>query len=97
MVVPSTCLRTIGVLQTQAGVPGGNFAVVRKKIRGIAGTSEAARALALSVACTLLALFVFGFVKGSFTGARPIRSALQTGRVGGLAAGAAFRIALVIS
>jgi len=56
----------------------------------------AARALAVSVAFTLLALFVFGYVKGHFTGARPIRSALQTALVGGLAAAAAFGIARAI-
>ena len=59
--------------------------------------SAAARALAVSVAFTLVALFVFGFVKGHFTGARPIRSALQTALVGGLAAAAAFGIARAIS
>jgi vacuolar iron transporter family protein len=59
--------------------------------------AAAARALAVSVALTLLALFVFGYVKGHFTGARPIRSALQTALVGGLAAAAAFGIARAIS
>jgi VIT1/CCC1 family predicted Fe2+/Mn2+ transporter len=59
--------------------------------------SAAARALAVSVAFTLLALFVFGYVKGHFTGARPIRSALQTALVGGLAAAAAFGIARAIA
>jgi VIT1/CCC1 family predicted Fe2+/Mn2+ transporter len=59
--------------------------------------AAAARALAVSVAFTLLALFVFGYVKGHFTGARPIRSALQTALVGGLAAAAAFGIARAIS
>jgi VIT1/CCC1 family predicted Fe2+/Mn2+ transporter len=59
--------------------------------------SAAGRALAVSVAFTLVALFVFGFVKGHFTGARPIRSALQTALVGGLAAAAAFGIARAIS
>jgi vacuolar iron transporter family protein len=59
--------------------------------------SAAARALAVSVAFTLVALFVFGYVKGHFTGARPIRSALQTALVGGLAAAAAFAIARAIS
>jgi VIT1/CCC1 family predicted Fe2+/Mn2+ transporter len=59
--------------------------------------SAAARALEVSVAFTLLALFVFGYVKGHFTGARPIRSALQTALVGGLAAAAAFGIARAIS
>jgi vacuolar iron transporter family protein len=57
----------------------------------------AARALTVSVAVTLLALFVFGYVKGHFTGARPIGSALQTALVGGLAAAAAFGIARAIS
>ncbi len=57
----------------------------------------ATRALNVSVACTLLALFAFGYVKGHFTGARPIRSALQTTLVGGLAAAAAFMIARAIS
>jgi VIT1/CCC1 family predicted Fe2+/Mn2+ transporter len=57
----------------------------------------AARALTVSVAVTLLALFVFGYVKGHFTGAGPIRSALQTALVGGLAAAAAFGIAHAIA
>lgn len=59
--------------------------------------AAASRALAVSVALTLLALTVFGYVKGHFTGARPIRSALQTALVGGLAAAAAFGIARAIS
>ena len=59
--------------------------------------AAATRALAVSVALTLLALTVFGYVKGHFTGARPVRSALQTALVGGLAAAAAFGIARAIS
>jgi VIT1/CCC1 family predicted Fe2+/Mn2+ transporter len=59
--------------------------------------AAAARALAVSVAVTLLALFVFGYVKGHFTGAGPMRSALQTALVGGIAAAAAFGIARAIS
>jgi VIT1/CCC1 family predicted Fe2+/Mn2+ transporter len=54
-------------------------------------------ALLLSVGVTLLALFVFGFIKGRFTGTRPIRSALQTALIGSLAAGVAFLIARAIS
>lgn len=57
----------------------------------------AARALSASVAFTLVALFVFGYAKGQFTGAGPLRSALQTTLVGGLAAAAAFGIARAIS
>lgn len=55
------------------------------------------RALAVSIGVTLGALFVFGFVKGRFTGTRPFRSAFQTTLIGGAAAGAAFSIARVFS
>ena len=54
---------------------------------------EAQEALWSSIAVTLLALFVFGWAKGRFTGASPLRSALQTTLVGGLAAAAAFTLA----
>jgi len=54
-------------------------------------------ALLFSVGLTLLALLVFGFIKGRFTGTRPLRSALQTALIGSLAAGAAFLIARAIS
>ena len=53
-------------------------------------------ALAWSVAVTLLALLVFGYIKGRFTTDRPWRSAWQTVLVGGLAASAAFLIAKAI-
>jgi vacuolar iron transporter family protein len=53
-------------------------------------------ALIGSVIVTLIALFVFGFVKGRFTTSRPMRSAGQTILVGGLAAAAAFAIAKII-
>ena len=54
-------------------------------------------ALVFSVAVTLIALFVFGFIKGRYTGTRPLRSALQTALIGSVAAGAAFLIARLIS
>jgi len=53
-------------------------------------------ALRVSVGVTLLALMVFGGVKGHFTGVKPWRSGLQTALVGGLAAAAAFYIARLI-
>lgn len=53
-------------------------------------------ALLYSIVLTLTALVVFGFVKGHFTGTRPIRSALQTAFIGSVAAGAAFAIARMI-
>jgi VIT1/CCC1 family predicted Fe2+/Mn2+ transporter len=59
--------------------------------------SEAATALTVSVIVTLLALFVFGLVKGRFTGVSPWKSAWQTVLVGGLAAAAAFLLAKWIS
>jgi VIT1/CCC1 family predicted Fe2+/Mn2+ transporter len=54
-------------------------------------------ALVWSVVVTLLALGGFGYVKGRFTGARATRSAAQTTVIGGLAAGAAFLLAKLIS
>ena len=54
-------------------------------------------ALRVSVVVTLLALIIFGFVKARLTGAAPLRSALQTLVVGGLAATAAFLIARAIA
>jgi VIT1/CCC1 family predicted Fe2+/Mn2+ transporter len=53
-------------------------------------------ALIGSVLVTMLALFVFGFIKGRFTTNRPVRSAWQTVLVGGVAAVAAFLIARMI-
>jgi VIT1/CCC1 family predicted Fe2+/Mn2+ transporter len=58
---------------------------------------DAHTALIVSVCVTMLALVVFGLVKGRYTGARPLKSALQTTITGGLAATAAFVIARLIS
>jgi vacuolar iron transporter family protein len=58
---------------------------------------NARTALMFSVSVTLVALFVFGLIKGRYTGARPIKSALQTTITGGLAATAAFLIARAIA
>ena len=53
--------------------------------------------LKFSVILTLVALFIFGYVKGKFTGMSAIRGAMQTMFIGGLAAAAAFGIARLIS
>ena len=53
-------------------------------------------ALEVSVAVTLAALFVFGFVKGRLTGISPWRGGLQTIVIGGLASAAAFGLARLI-
>lgn len=54
---------------------------------------DARTALGLSVIVTLVALAVFGGVKGKFTGVPVLRGAAQTTVTGGLAAAAAFGIA----
>jgi vacuolar iron transporter family protein len=54
-------------------------------------------AFLFSVMVTLVALGVFGYIKGRFTGTRPLRSALQTVFIGGIAATAAFLLANAIS
>ena len=54
-------------------------------------------ALRLSVAVTLVALFVFGYVKGRLTGIAPLRGGLQTVVIGGLASAAAYGLAKLIS
>ena len=58
--------------------------------------SSVQSALIVSVAVTLMALMVFGYIKGRFTTTKPFRSAWQTVLVGGLAATAAFVIAKAI-
>lgn len=51
------------------------------------------RGLVGSILLTLAALLIFGYIKGRFTTARPLLSAVQTMLVGGVAAGAAFVLA----
>jgi VIT1/CCC1 family predicted Fe2+/Mn2+ transporter len=75
-----------------AYIAGGFFPLSPYMFSGNART-----ALWFSVMLTLAALLVFGYVKGRFTGARPVRSALQSMLIGGLAAAAAFAIAQAIS
>lgn len=59
--------------------------------------ADAGGALVVSAAVTLVALVAFGYVKGRFTGAPPLRSAFQTALVGSLAAGVAFLIARAVA
>jgi vacuolar iron transporter family protein len=54
-------------------------------------------ALPASVAITLVALLVFGAVKGKLTGAGTVGSATQTVVIGGLAAGVAYLLARLLS
>jgi VIT1/CCC1 family predicted Fe2+/Mn2+ transporter len=59
--------------------------------------AQATTALEYSVAATLVALAVFGYIKGRFTGAPPLRSSIQTALIGSVAAGAAYAIAKLFS
>lgn len=59
--------------------------------------SNAYRGLIFSALVTLAALAVFGYIKGRFTGARALRSAVQTVLIGGVAAGVAFALAKLIA
>jgi len=60
-------------------------------------TPDAGAGLSLSVVSTAVALLGFGYLKGRFTGMKPLRSAYQTTLIGGLAAAAAFLIARAVS
>lgn len=53
-------------------------------------------ALLWSVGLTAVALLVFGYVKGKFTGDKPVKSAIQTWFVGSAAAAAAYFVAKAI-
>jgi len=75
-----------------AYVAGGLIPLAPYTVAGAAST-----ALTFSVAGTLAALGLFGYVKSHFTGTRPTRGALQTVLVGGLAAAAAFAIARAVA
>ena len=54
-------------------------------------------ALLWSVTVTIIALFIFGYMKGYFLGTKPCYSALQTTFIGGTAAGVAYFMAKLLS
>ena len=54
------------------------------------------RALIVSIVATVIALAVFGGVKALLTGAKPVRSSIQTVIIGSTAAAAAFLIARAV-
>ena len=57
---------------------------------------QAHTALKWSVGITVVALFIFGYVKGQFTGSKPLKGAIQTCLIGSIAAAVAFFIARLI-
>lgn len=59
--------------------------------------ANSASALYVSAAITLIALFVFGAVKGWVTGIAWLRSAVQTLLIGGVAAAVAFVLARAVA
>ncbi|CAL5430508.1 unnamed protein product [Camellia sinensis] len=56
----------------------------------------ARKAVIASVILTLFALLIFGYAKGTFTGNKPIKSALQTALIGAVASAAAFGMAKAV-
>ncbi|GLU02672.1 hypothetical protein SLE2022_199130 [Rubroshorea leprosula] len=54
---------------------------------------KATDAMVASVIVTLLALLIFGYAKGHFTGNKPVISAFQTALIGAIASAAAFGLA----
>ncbi len=83
--------RTSALTIAAAYVVGGLVPLVPYMLEPVASA-----ALMPSVLVTLVALALFGFAKGRFTGAPAAASALQTVLIGGLAAAAAFGIARLI-
>ncbi|XP_058182859.1 vacuolar iron transporter 1 [Rhododendron vialii] len=57
---------------------------------------KATKAVVASVIVTLIALLIFGYAKGHFTGNQPIKSALQTALIGAIASAAAFGMAKAV-
>jgi len=88
---PGRALRSASTIA--AAYVGGGFIPLSPYIL----LASAREALVASSGVTLLALAVFGYLKGKATGSPPLRSAMQTTLIGGLAAGAAFLIAKAIS
>jgi len=83
--------RTSAAMIATAYVVGGLIPLAPYMLIGTAKV-----ALVFSVVVTLIALAVFGYIKGRYTGAKPVKSALQTTLTGVLAATAAFLIAKAI-
>lgn len=57
---------------------------------------RATDAVVASVVVTLIALLIFGYAKGHFTGNKPFKSALQTAFIGAVASAAAFGMAKAV-
>ncbi len=55
--------------------------------------ADSRRALFVSAGMTIVALFVFGWIKNRVVGQPPLRGAIQTALIGSVAAGAAFALA----
>jgi len=59
--------------------------------------SNGVLALEVSIAVTICALFLFGYMKGRFLGNKPWYSAFQTTLIGGIAGGVAYFLAKIVS
>jgi len=84
---PGRAVRSAGTIATSY-IAGGLIPLVPYLI-----TPESQLALRYSVAATIVALAVFGYVKGHFTGVNPGKSAFRTTLIGDIAAAVAYSIA----
>ncbi|KFK33402.1 hypothetical protein AALP_AA5G008100 [Arabis alpina] len=57
---------------------------------------QAMDAVVASVVITLIALFIFGYGKGRFTGSKPVKSAFETAFIGAIASAAAYSLAKLV-
>lgn len=87
---PGRALRSATTISA-AYIAGGLIPLAPYMLLDVAGT-----ALLASAICTIVALLVFGYAKGRFTGMPPVASAIRTALIGGVAAGAAFGIARLV-
>lgn len=88
---PQRAVRSAGTI-AGAYIVGGLIPLAPYMLMASAGT-----ALLVSVIATIVALAIFGGVKGHYTGMPITSSALRTAVIGGLAAAAAFGIARLVS
>ena len=84
-------------LQSAATIAGSYLVGGMIPLSAYFATPDVPTGLHWSIGITLTALAIFGWIKGYFTGAPRIRSAIQTLVVGGVAAAAAFQLARLVN
>ncbi|MCL6608654.1 MAG: VIT1/CCC1 transporter family protein [Geminicoccaceae bacterium] len=80
-----------------AGHPTRRERAVRPAVRVKAEIAPGMTGTGYSIMGVTLVMFLFGMVKGHYTGSSAVRGGFQTALVGGLAAGAAFFLARAVA